>query len=77
MVNINNIPNDKLKHYMVGSILGLSVILISYYSILIVLAFAIGKEVYDKLSKKGTPEVADAVYTIVGGLVTILPVYFG
>lgn len=28
-----------------------------------------GKEVYDKLSKKGTPELLDFVFTVLGGLI--------
>ena len=33
---------------------------------------AIGKELYDLLSKRGTPEIMDAVATILGGSVIVI-----
>jgi len=33
---------------------------------------AIGKELYDLLSKRGTPEIMDAVATILGGAVVVI-----
>jgi hypothetical protein len=35
--------------------------------------FAIGKEVYDQARKTGTPEVLDAVATLAGGALVLLP----
>ncbi len=37
-----------------------------------VCAFAITKELYDKYSGKGTPEIADAVWTIVPALIILV-----
>jgi len=39
---------------------------------LICVGVAIGKEVWDKISGKGAPEIKDAFATIVGGSVTIV-----
>lgn len=38
----------------------------------LVCVFAIGKELYDKYSKKGTPEIADAVYTILPAVMILI-----
>ena len=37
-----------------------------------VCVFAIGKELYDKYSRKGTPEIADAIWTIVPALMILI-----
>ena len=68
------IPDDKLRHYLVGS---LAAAVGGLHSVaagaLLCAALAIGKEVYDRLSKRGTPDWRDAVWTLVGGAITLLP----
>jgi hypothetical protein len=67
MAILNKIPKDKLLHFFVGSVvLFLSLLFFSTTaSVFIVVALAAGKEiVYDYFLGKGTPEVADFVYTI-------------
>ena len=62
-------PYDKLLHFTFGVFL--SLIFYDFFawwqSLLITLSLAIIIELYDKLSKKGTPEVLDIVYTMLGG----------
>lgn len=68
-----NIPHDKLLHYVAGTIIyALCSLFIGLYAIVIVLVIAIGKEVYDYVSKKGTPEYMDIIATVLGGLVVML-----
>tara|TARA_R110000822_G_scaffold22436_1_gene70411 strand:- start:249 stop:494 length:246 start_codon:yes stop_codon:yes gene_type:complete len=70
---ISNIPNDKLLHFFWGSILSFVFILIlgikGVFSTFIV---AIAKEFYDWYSKKGTPELADFIATIIPAIMFII-----
>lgn len=66
------IAQDKLKHLAVGILFSILIPFIGIYSLLICVILAFGKEVYDYLSKKGTPETLDAVYTIAPTLITYL-----
>lgn len=43
-----------------------------YSAFAIVCTFVIGKEFYDKYSKKGTPEIADALWAIIPGLMILI-----
>jgi VanZ family protein len=75
-------PPDKNLHFMVGLVIGLytkqlsAIWLNMWYARLIAMALviliAIVAEVSDKKSGKGTPERADALYTIAGGLVGMI-----
>ena len=68
---INKIPKDKLLHFIAGVIIYQSTFwVIGYYSLALVVLFAIGKEVYDHYYG-GTVDGYDAVATIVGGLVCL------
>jgi hypothetical protein len=71
---IARIPEDKLRHYMVGSI---AAALGGLHSVaagaMLCAAVAIGKEVYDRVSKRGTPDLMDAVWTLAGGAVVVVP----
>jgi len=64
--NLNQIPKDKLLHSFYGSWLYLlsTLVLPTTLALALVVVIAIGKEVYDKVSGKGTPELMDIVYTI-------------
>ena len=66
------IAPDKQKHLAVGIFFSLLIPFIGIYSLLICVILAFGKEVYDYLSRKGTPETLDAVYTIAPTLITYL-----
>ena len=66
------IAPDKQKHLAVGILFSALIPFIGIYSLLICVILAFGKEVYDYLSRKGTPETLDAVYTIAPTLLTYL-----
>jgi len=62
-----NIPHDKLLHSWYGTLIYLVLTLLvpSFVALLIVIAIAISKEIYDSFhSKLHTAETLDAVYTI-------------
>jgi|TARA_X000001382_G_C3073906_1_gene148385 hypothetical protein len=61
--------HDKLKHFMIGYFISLSIALIGFYGIFLTLFIAVAKEVYDKLSGKGTPEILDIVYTVAPAII--------
>tara|TARA_R110000868_G_scaffold358221_1_gene619720 strand:- start:1067 stop:1360 length:294 start_codon:yes stop_codon:yes gene_type:complete len=69
---------DKYYHYCVGQIIftccyvvGLSWVI----SLTVVAVIAAAKEIYDKVSGKGTPEVLDFIATVVGTLIPLLLLY--
>ena len=68
------IPQDKANHFIYGAVLASAGALYSHEAgAALCLVVAVGKEVYDRVSRKGTPEVADAVATVIGGAVVLLP----
>ena len=71
---ISHIPTNKKKHFAAGFAICAIVSLFCGYLIGFTVAAiaAAGKEARDYITKKGTPEFADFVYTIVGALVFIL-----
>ena len=69
---------DKLLHFVVGAVI-FSVVYVVFPSLLIaggaVVLAAIGKEVHDYLHRdRRTPDMMDAVATVIGGAVCALPV---
>ena len=74
------IPYDKALHISYGAALGLigamAALIISQPMWLGALTLAtvvgVGKEVYDYVSKRGTPDFLDAVATIIGALPTVI-----
>ena len=80
---INKIPFDKKLHLVFGAFIALIVMLgVRDYGIegqTSVIAGAIacfvaglGKEIYDKVSGKGTPERLDFFYTVFGGFLAVI-----
>jgi len=69
-----NIAHDKILHFFYGFfIYAISLIFLDrYYDLIPVFIIAIGKEIYDKITKKGTPEVMDFVYTIAPSVILTL-----
>jgi uncharacterized membrane-anchored protein YitT (DUF2179 family) len=66
------IAPDKLKHLAVGfvlSVVGIVLFKIPVAGLILAGVAGVAKEVYDKVSGKGTPDVYDAVATIAGGAV--------
>jgi hypothetical protein len=72
---LNMIQADKRLHYLVGTLLALSVIFVSpLIAFMIVSGFAAGKELYDGLfSNIHTQDTWDAAWTIAGGMVVLIP----
>ena len=68
------IPHDKANHFVYGAVLAAAGSLYSPEAgAALCLAVAVGKEVYDRVSRKGNPEAADIVATVIGGVVVLLP----
>ncbi len=70
---VSRIPTDKKKHLAAGfAICAIVSLLFGYVIGFIAAAIAgAGKEARDYITKKGTPEFADFVYTLLGALVFI------
>ena len=67
------IPVDKQLHFFSGGMLaGLLMPFGFEVAWAGVVIAAIGKELYDRVSGKGTPELADTLATIVGGSIVII-----
>jgi len=67
------LPLDKQLHFFSGGMLaGLLMPFGFEVAWLGVVAAGVGKEVYDKVSGRGTPEIMDAVATILGGSVVVI-----
>ena len=68
------LPADKGTHLAYGAALAC---IGGFHSVLagalLCVAFAVGKEAYDFITKKGTPEPLDAAATLVGGALVLLP----
>lgn len=68
------IPQDKANHFAYGAVIAAVGCLFSPLAgASLCFAFAVGKEVYDRVSGKGNPEFWDAFATIAGGAIVIIP----
>ena len=66
---------DKQAHFWAGATIGSVAFTFTTsvtVSLLIVVAAGLLKEVYDKVSGKGTPEALDFFATVLGGVVTVV-----
>jgi hypothetical protein len=63
-------PIDKQYHFIAGMIIYIfaSLLMPTLWAMVPVVAIATAKEVYDYISKKGTPDINDLLYTIYGAL---------
>ena len=69
-----SIPLDKQAHFLAGVAISSLTFIVTHSviaALLVTLAVAIAKEAYDKLSKRGTPELSDVLYTVAGAVATI------
>ncbi len=69
------IQKDKLLHFITGTYLFMiaALFLQLWAALLIVAIVGAAKEIYyDKVLDKGTPELADFLYTLAGGLIAFL-----
>jgi uncharacterized membrane protein len=68
-----NIPKDKQLHFIAGfaiAAISLAIGIPALLTLFVVVLAGVGKELYD-LTGRGTPELADIGYTILGGLVPV------
>lgn len=68
------IPVDKANHFIAGTLIYvLSAMLFSSLSAMIpVIIAGIGKEIYDIIIKKSTPDIVDFLYTVLGALPSLI-----
>lgn len=66
-MKLPSIPLDKANHMIYGFLIYVlaNCYLTALVSLTIVVIIAILKEIYDKVSKRGTPEVLDVLCTII------------
>lgn len=71
---IKTIPEDKRKHLAAGFAICAFVSLFFGYivGVLAAVVAGAGKEAYDYITRKGTPEFADFVYTVIGAVCFVL-----
>ena len=71
---VDRIPTDKLRHYLVGTLLAaLGGVHSVLAGALLCAFFALAKEVRDRVTRRGTPELADLLWTLAGGAVALVP----
>lgn len=68
---------DKANHWVYGSVLAaVGALFDPLAGALLCNGFAIGKEIRDRVTGKGTPDRWDALWTMIGGAVVLLPFVF-
>lgn len=71
---LNRIPPDKARHFLVGSLLAaLGALHSVLVGLLLCAAFALGKELRDRITRRGTPDWLDALWTLLGAVPVLLP----
>ncbi len=66
------IPGDKWAHAWIGSTLAMSGLWLGWYGALPVIAYAMGKEIWDSMFPKAhSTELADVVATVIGGAIPL------
>jgi hypothetical protein len=77
-MNLPTLPADKANHVAYGAALAC---IGGFHSVLagaaLCAAFGIGKEIYDRATKRGTPDALDAAATLAGGALVLLPLVVG
>lgn len=69
------LPHDKANHVVYGAAAAAVGCLHSVEAgAIMCLVLGVGKEIYDRVSRKGVPDAMDAVATIAGGAIVCLPV---
>jgi hypothetical protein len=65
------IPKDKANHFIYGFVIFIlsNLFFIDFISLAIVLFFAVSKEVHDKFSTLGTPDVYDILATVLPAII--------
>lgn len=74
------LPYDKAMHIAYGAALSIPGVLVAHHlslplwagALALPVLFGVGKEVYDRVSKRGTPDFMDAVATVAGALPAVI-----
>lgn len=69
---LHNITHDKLLHFAVSALMGSALRWcgVEWWAVLlIVMTIGVAKELYDQISKKGSPEWKDLLADLLGALV--------
>lgn len=67
---MNIYKNGYLYHFLFGVIAAMAFYKFGFYwSWIATIAIATGKEIYDKVGKKGTVEIEDFLVTLAGGVI--------
>lgn len=82
---IDNIPKDKKLHFLVGFAITVLLSFFVSYSVALIIALIIGavKELYDKITGKGKPDILDFLSVAAGAfvadtiLLVIRQIFFG
>ena len=69
---IPTLPIDKQIHFLWGACIGLALTPHWFWVVTFSLIIGIGKELYDELSGKGTPELNDALAVFAGTAVGVV-----
>ena len=76
---LNGIPDDKVRHFAGGALIALACIVLGlplWLAAAAVLIAAFGKEAYDYYHPKThTPDLYDALATLLGGATVLIPLY--
>jgi hypothetical protein len=62
------IPLDKIFHFLAGWVIAATFQSMPLIAAALVVTAAVGKEIWDKRSGKGTPDPMDAIATLMGGV---------
>lgn len=64
------IPVDKANHFIYGCLIYFiaQIWLVPVYALSVVILIGVLKELYDKISGKGTPDIMDSIWTILGAI---------
>jgi hypothetical protein len=71
---MRTIPIDKQAHFWAGAAISATVTLLTGHpsdGMICATFFAVGKELFDRLSGKGVPELMDMLATIVGAVIPL------
>ena len=73
-MTLPQLPRDKANHFVYGFMIFIlsSLVFTNLISLGIVMAVAALKEIYDKVSKRGNPEILDFVATVLPALILTL-----
>ena len=73
-MTLPQLPQDKANHFIYGAVicLALSFAIPALYAMLVAVGVGIAKEIYDKVSRKGTPDLMDVLVTALGAILVYI-----